>query len=77
MYTIFLIHIESQIVFYKIVCYNRIFLGPLFCIQARESKWGNFEYFFWTALKGIHAFTATQTDLAFGRLNLMHSQRDK
>ena len=43
LHTIFLIHRESQIVFYKIVCYNRIFLGPLICIQARESNWGNFE----------------------------------
>ena len=43
LHTIFLIHRESQIVFYKIVCYNRIFLGRLFCIQARESNWGNFE----------------------------------
>ena len=43
LHTIFPIHRESQIVVYKIVCYNRIFLGRLFCIQARESNWGNFE----------------------------------
>ena len=43
LHTIFLIHRGSQIVFYKIVCYKRIFLGRLFCIQARESNWGNFE----------------------------------
>ena len=43
LHTIFLIHRGSQIVFYKIVCYNRIFLGRLFCVQARESHWGNFE----------------------------------
>ena len=43
LHTIFLIHKESQIVFYLFFCYNRIFLGRLFCIQARESNWGNFE----------------------------------
>ena len=43
LYTIFLIHRGSQIVFYKIVCFNSIFLGFLICIQVRESNWGNFE----------------------------------